>query len=846
MRFFLKIFLPLLLLPSAAAYAQETVVSNPANSITARVQELESSSVVAKAPSVSVVGDTLVFSASAYRLAEDASLEDLLNKIPGIEVSGNNVTLHGRKIEELRINGRRYFGGEVAVGLQNIPADMIDKIGAYERESDFTRSTGIDDGELVPVLDLKIKQNMLDGWKGRITAGGGSRDRYDARVNANKFTKKEQQTMLANINDLPSKMSFNNATRTQLGGGSVGEIRRREAGYTFAGDFPGLDIDGSARYQGRDNDVYPVGQQQNIQGSGTSFVNADNHSVRSQDGGKVDMKIEWKPDKKTTFIAKPVISFDSGTSWSSNNITNFKTDPSNPTSWGFNNQDSYNDKTTGSIYLQFTRKFGKRGRSLSVSTSESFNINGSIQGTDYLTRYNRTKQPTEVLRRQLIDNVNRNYTVMGQLAWNEPLSKGFYFQFILRGDIKQNNNVRSVYDILSVDPDWVVGNWHSRSRLLSSLPEGYESSLMDDISSKGRYSYRGLSVSANLRFVKKKYNLTVGAKVNPQESVLSSPSMEKDVVKGVTYFSPNLTFNYRPDKRKKLALYYRASAGQPSLYSLLPVNNGTNPLYVHIGNPELKPSNTHTFNLSYNASDFRRQNSIVLSLTAKAVENQASNSTIYDYDTGGRTTIPKNINGNWNMNGTLVYNKAFAGTDLSVVEKLSSQYNNIVSYLYNNSLRKDETNRIGRTMIKESFALQYRTSRVDVTLGVGGEYTMERSLLRPDMNQNPWSVSASVQNVIFAPWDIRITADFATIVQRGFVYGDLNDEYYILGAGISRAFLRKRLTVRIEGNDLLGQLPNVTRSFSSQSRSIYTYNGVNSYVILRLIWKFNHSQGNSK
>ena len=140
-------FCTFLMLPACLALrAQERVVTDPNQSMTAADQKIEAAAVSAKAPSVSVVGDTLVFSASAYRLAEDASLEDLLKKIPGIEVNGNAVTLYGKQISELRVNGKRYFGGDVAAGLQNIPAEVIDKVGAYEQESDFSRLTGVDDG----------------------------------------------------------------------------------------------------------------------------------------------------------------------------------------------------------------------------------------------------------------------------------------------------------------------------------------------------------------------------------------------------------------------------------------------------------------------------------------------------------------------------------------------------------------------------------------------------------------------------------------------------------------------------------------------------------------------------
>ena len=830
--------------------AQVQVVEDPSKSMTSNTQTIDASNVTAKAPSVSVVGDTLVFSASVYRLAEDASLEDLLRKIPGIEVNGNVVTLYGKQISELRVNGKRYFGGDVASGLQNLPADMIDRVGAYERESDFARLTGVDDGELVPVLDVKIKQDFLENWKGRLTAGGGDKMRYVVKANGNKIGEKEQSSVVANLHNLPGKASFNNASRTQLGGGGSGESSRREAGYSYAMKSKDKELDWNIRYEGRHSDVQSQVQTQNVNISTISYANANNSSFVINDSPKASMRYMWKPDSQTTVVLKPALSYQRTDTWTHNFADNFRSDPYGldpdskeliRASSADNRLKGFTGRINGSMSALWTRRFKKRGRSLSFQTDGSFMLQGLDQGTNYRTMYNRTKLPVDTTRRQYIDQDTKDWAFSLQAAWSEPVAKGLFLQFMVRGEYKDRSESRRLYDITKADNFWEVLNTHSVSEFQASLPDDLSLCYQDAVSYMGRYRYYALVTNLNLRYAKKRFNVTAGLRVTPamQEILWPQGGENKRIKTDVCYLAPNLTLNYNPTKRRKLTASYRSALGQPSIYTLLPVSNGTNPLSVHVGNPEVKPSNTHTFNIAYNASSFVRKSSITGDVQLRLTENAVCNSTEYDEETGAKTITPRNIDGNWYAQGHLVLTKAFSGTDFSVSAHTSARYDNNCNYLYNKVARMDETNIITRAMLKESLRTNYRNFWLDITLDLGGDYTVEHSLLRPDLDQSPWSLVASLSTAVSAPWGMRFTADYTRIMQRGFAYGDFNNSYDVLNGGISQSFLKKKLVVRLEACDILGQLPNLVRRYSAESRSVSLFNGVNSYVLLRLIWKIN-------
>ena len=183
--------------------------------------------VTAEAPQVTVAGDTLGYNASAYRTSEGAMLEELVKKLPGAEVDDDgNVKINGKEVKKLMVDGKEFFGGDVKTGLQNLPVNMIEKINAYDRQSDNARITGIDDGEEETVLDLTVKKGMNQGWIGNMDGGIGTEDRYSASANVNRFASNSEKS---------SQLSFigraNNVNDQRFGGGG-GPMWRRNNGLT--------------------------------------------------------------------------------------------------------------------------------------------------------------------------------------------------------------------------------------------------------------------------------------------------------------------------------------------------------------------------------------------------------------------------------------------------------------------------------------------------------------------------------------------------------------------------------------------------------------------------------------
>lgn len=814
---------------------------------------LEGATVTAKVPIVTVSADTLVYNPEAFKLEDDAMLEDLLKKIPGLEIHGETVTLHGQPVSELLINGERFFSGNLRTGLKSLSADMVEKINAYERESDFARLTGVDDGEQVPVLDIKIKKNMLEGWRGSLNSGYGTSAQYTGRLNANNIGKQKQNTVMASVRNTSDQISLNNASRNQLGGGSDGNNHRREAGYTFSSNKNGHKVEGNLHYNGNHKNLISDTYAEHIVSSGNYFTTSDARTLSNGNTPKGEIRWEWRINPKYTLVLKPTFNISYTDSYSSTQGGNYSSDPEEALdstalraitkTTTDNGSHTYTHRYNYVVYAQIVRRFEKKGRSLSLALNHNGIITDTDQGTDYLTRYFRiASNPDSALKRNQYIRSRTHYNRFNaNLSYNEPLGNGFFFQSIILPDYRRSHSLRDVYDIDAAQPGWRLTDSPSRGDFFASLPSSYPSFREDAISSDGLYEFTMLSITTSLRYTKKKIRVTGGLVSRPQWTRLSIPDDPEALEPKWNFlcnYAPYVNMTYTPKKSRKFSFNYKSSTGQPSVYDLMPVSSGTNPLYVHNGNPDLKPSLTHTINLSYNRSNIKKQNSLIINSGVTAVQNAVSNSTIYDTETGGRTVTPKNINGRWNATASLVYNKTFGDGTFSISEHLSGAYNNNVAYLYNSKLKEDEINVANRLMLKESFDCNFRRGWFEFTLNLSADGTDERSLLRPEMNQRPYTLRAGLTSLVIFPWKMRITTSFYTIAQRGYKYASFNRDYYVLDANLSQTLIKKKLTLRVEAHDILRQLPSMTRNFTSERRSIVTYNGVNSYVIARLVYQF--------
>lgn len=814
--------------------------------------------VVAEAPQVQIVEDTVAFNSSAYRTPEGAMLEELVKKLPGAEVDDDgNVKINGKEISKIMVDGKEFFGGDVQTGLKNLPVDMIEKLKTYDKKSDLARITGIDDGEEETVLDLTVKKGMNQGWFGNVDVAGGTEKRYMGRAMVNYFYDKTQVSLIAGANNV-------NDQGFSAGGGGPrwrrnnGLTAKKMIGINFATQTDKIELGGSARYNYSDGDIASVGSTENFLTSGNSYSNSNTLSRNRNKRFSADFRMEWRPDTMTNIIFRPDFSYGKTDNLSSSESGTFNDDPynlvENPNDYLNLNNLAQNDPLrevrvnainsgtlndnkdiSANATLQVNRKLNSKGRNITFRGRFSYGDSESNQFTESMTNYyllqNYLGGDSVLIRNQYINTPTKNYNYRLQLTYSEPIARATFLQFSYQFQYKYSESDKSTFDLQPFS-DWGLG---------AALPDGYEENEIDSLGKYAEYRYYNHDASVALRFIREKYQLSAGMSFQPQHTILSYKRGDYmiDTTRNVFNFAPNIDFRYRFSKVSQLRFTYRGRSSQPSMENLLPIVDNSNPQNIRIGNPGLKPAFTHTMRFFYNTYDADKQRGIIAHANFSATQNSISNSRIYNEATGGWTTTPKNINGNWNAFGMFGFNTALKNKKFTINTFSNASYVNNVAYLTDSQTRVENKNTTTNLTLNERLNGTYRNDWFEFGLNGTLSYSIEKDKLTPDNNQQPYTFSYGATTTVSMPWSMSLSTNIANQSRRGYRDASMNRNELIWNAQLSQTFLKGAATISFEMYDILRQQSNITRSLTADGRSVYEYNGVNSYCMLHFIYRLN-------
>ena len=824
---------------------------------------LKEAVITAEAPQVTVSGDTLGYSASAYRTSEGAMLEELVKKLPGAEVDDDgNVKINGKEVKKLMVDGKEFFGGDVKTGLQNLPVNMIEKINAYDRQSDNARITGIDDGEEETVLDLTVKKGMNQGWIGNFDLGGGTEDRYSLSGNINRFAsgggKSSQFSLIGRVNNV-------NDRRFGGGGGPMwrrnnGLTTSKEVGGNYAMETEKFEFGASVRYNYRDNDVRSIGQVENFLPTGnSSFANSRSASRTKNDNLNAHLRMEWRPDSLTTFFMRGGLSWGNTESTSESLTATFNSDPYavviDPNKFlDFDSEANeeldkirVNASDNGSMSeskslsangnMQLTRKLNDKGRNVTLRLIGSYSDGENDRFSNTQTRYyiGGDGIPTfneDTIRRYITTPTN-NYNLGTEVSYSEPLADRVYLQFSYRFQYGYSESDNSTYNMPF---GWVLSDG------LPGQFSQHQSEWLDPEQSKyAEYKRFNHDARVTFRVNRQTWRLSAGVALRPQNTKLSykKGDFQTDTTRNVFNFSPEVDFRYQPQRQTQLRFSYRGRTSDPSMENLLPITDNSNPLNIRTGNPGLKPSFTHNMNMHFNTFNMDKQRAIFSALNGSFTQNAISNIRKYNEATGGWTTMPENINGNWNVFGMFGMNTALKNKKFTIDTFTNASYNNNVGYVTTGEMKDAQKNTTTNLSLGERVGGRYRNDWLEIGLNGSLNYTFEKDKLNPENNQEPYTFSYGGNVQIYAPWGTTISTNMTNQARRGYSDTSMNRNELIWNAQVAQSFLKGALTLSFEWNDILREQSNITRSLTSSGRSVYTYNGVNSYGMVRLIYRLN-------
>ena len=832
---------------------------------------LKGATVVGQAARVTVQEDTFVYNASAYRTPEGSVVEELVKRLPGAQVSDDGtITINGKEVKKVLVDGKEFMTGDTQTALKNLPTSIIDKIKSYDEKSDLAKVTGIDDGEEQTVLDFGIKKGMNKGVFGNVDASVGTQDRYAERLMGALFKDKTRVMLMGNLNNVNDRGFPGGGGGGRFGRGAQGLNTSKMAGANFNLEPSSkLKLDGSVRWNHSNGDKRTEQSVENFVSTAGSFSNSLNQNYTRSDNWNARMRLEWTPDTMTNIMFRPSFSYSKSDGLTSGTSASYNEDPysyvSDPLSQESisimdekglmvnhreNSSITYSDNVSIGAMLQLNRKLNSKGRNATLRTDISYGEGDSKSlstsnvhlyqvedafGNDSTYQTNRfNTTPTKTL----------NYSV--QFTYSEPVFKAMFLQLSYKFNYKYNKSDRSTFDFSNVDGnmfadvDNVYRGWDN---YLSRLDQPLDNYLDESLSRYSEYKNYIHEIQLMLRVIREKYRLNVGVMVQPQKTrfIQRYQGINTDTVRNVVNVTPTLDFRYRFSKLSNLRINYRGTTSQPSMTDLLDIRDDSDPLNITMGNPGLKPSFTNTLRLFFNNYTQEHQRATMVHLNYSNTRNSISNMVTYDEETGGRTTRPENINGNWNISGALMFNTALDSVGYWTVSTFTNvRYNNYVGYLALDQYSGSRKNTTKTTTIGEQLTASFRNSWLEVSLDGSVDYTHTRNLLQSQNNLDTWQFAYGGYFSLYLPWGMSLSTDLHQNSRRGYNDSSMNTNELIWNMQLSQSFLKgNALTVSLQLYDILNEQSNFSRTINAMQRSDTRYNSINSYAMLHAVYRVN-------
>jgi hypothetical protein len=827
--------------------------------ISMQKQDMQLGEVVvsAKFNPIIVKKDTIEFNTSAYKIQESDVVEDLLKKLPGVEVeSDGSVTSGGQQISKVFVDGKQFFGDDPKVALKNLPANIVDKVQVVDRRSDQAQFTGIEDDNTEKVINLTLRPGNRNGSFGRATAGYGTEDRYNANGIFSHFDGETQLAALLSSNNTNNIgfSDFMGDVMSTMGGGfggggrGGGGSRGGGGGGNRSFNLGGISINSGSggantTTSGGANANYRFGEKlkiganyffnivdsrmeqnsirENILPDSTFFYTQDQLQDRKSQNHRINMEADYTINENNSLLFRPNVNIGAG---NTEGIYNYLTETSSGLELNAGNTLSGSDNRSFSTSgtLLWRHKFAREGRSLSVNLSYGISDNRS-EGTN-LQNNSTWNSRGNVMENDTVDQIytnnNNGYNYGVRASYIEPLADSRYLEFSYSYDKRNTRAEKRTYN----DRDY--------NRLDSAYSSKYENI----------YVNQQFDIRFNTR--REKYTYTLGVGLQPSSLTSITWPEERPLEQNVLNFSPSANITYGVSRQKQLRFDYRGTTQQPTIQQLQPVADNTDPLYERKGNPNLKPSFRHNINLTYNNFNTVNLRTFLTSLSYNTTSNSIVNASSYDA-TGKQTVEAVNVNGVYNVNARVMVNMPIAGTKLSMNSTLSANYGNSVNYSkpanYTDTVNNPYgfQNSTGNTGVSETFRMTFRNDWLELTGTYRLGYNRADYSLANKATTNYFNHSTGGDVFINFPLDIILSSRVNYNFYRG--YDDqTNRDMVMWNADLSKQIFRnKRGTIKLSIYDILKQNKNYSRTTTDNYIEDVRSNTIGSFLMLSFSYRFN-------
>ena len=857
---------------------------------------LDAANVSAVGNPIIVKKDTIEYNASSFKTSDNDMLEDLLKKLPGVEVnSDGTITANGETITKITIDGKTFFLDDPQLAAKNLPAKMIEKVKVVERKSEQARFTGIDDGQEETIIDLSVYKGMMNGWFGNVMAGGGHdmpdkgyytdgksalKDgwRYQGAGIVGNFKEDSQISIILNANNTNNR-GFNDLAGGMMRGmrGGGGGMGRGMGGFgggngitsswmgglngawdLFGGD---MELSGNYLYNGSDSYVEEESSKITYMEDGSRLLNDNTGtSTNASQGHRFGIRLDHEFSENTSILFEPQFNFGSG-SYSERSDFSTRTARGADTTFtnrGFNDNRGDNNNWSASGRLLFRQRLGKPGRTISANINYSFSNNEMTGFNQSLTQtdFNSDGVYDDEIVNQRFDQLSTSSSLSGRLVYTEPLAKTLFLEASYQYSWNINESGKNTYNSGS-------DNYDMSYMIYDYIGEVYDPTYSSSIVNRYINQRAGLTLS----WQKEKINAQIGAQLNPTNTY--NETNGKSYNSKVLNWSPEARVRYMFNDNTNIMVFYNGRSAQPSTSQLMPVPDNTNPLNISLGNPYLEPYFNHNLRANFRYTNMTSFTSVNASINGSLVQDAITNAQWYD-QAGTQYSIPVNGPGTGSVNGHVMVNSPIGLSDFSIMSMTNARYNQSVSYIGTGALASDKyydaenalfdydlfhkdfpdlgntdaftKNRIQTMGITQMLRLTYRNDFVELV--AGGRTNMSKSwyTMNAANQKATWNNNVSFEMNWTLPFGMNLISDLNYNWYNG--YTTPQEPEFILNAEITQLLFNKTCTLALRAYDLLNQAKNLSVTDASNYHQEVRNNTLGRYIVVSFTYRFGTFGGN--
>ncbi len=787
--------------------------------------------VVVQAAKIQIKEDTVSYKIDSTMYRKNDNVEEVLKKLPGVEVDKEGkVTAQGEAITKVRVNGKDFFGGDVTSATRNLNADMVDRLDIIDDYGDQAAFTGVKDGASTKTLNIQLKKDKNKGYFGNASLGGGTEGRYTNSLTLNRFDNERQISLVGSLNNTnESSFSFGagamgNTMRNFMGssGGGNGVATTKSLGLNYRDSWgKKISVNGSYSYTDRATTLLQDINRQNIFDDGVQTNKQQNNNNTGANIHRVNFNLEYKIDKFNYLKFTPNVTFNT----SENDYTSafLFTDKNNAKINEGVTTDFTNSKAPNfGGNLLFNHRFDAKGRILSVNLKANASENTGDDLYKNLTTYYNILGggggAYDSVFNQLIDQNNANSSFGGDLSYIEPLSKKKHldFNYSYNYQYVDNNRQNFVYDNVTNVPN-----------------------LVDSLSNIYNNEYITNRFGVNFITNEKKYKYTIGMAVQPATIQSNSKTTNISYKQNLVNFYPVVRFTYNFSRSRSFSLNYQGSTNQPSYNQLQPVYDYSNPQYITVGNPDLKPEFTSRISMRYNNFDLITGNVFFGSINFSLVNDKIVNN-VFNKGGGVQETRYINENGYYTSSAFYAFSRPFKNRKYVLNYGGNALYNNNISFI--EGLKNKGKNMVLSQRLSTTITLK---KWLETNIGANYTYNQTTYSLRKQLNStlNNWSLTHYSR--FFLPKDFIFIYDINKSINNGYS-NNVKANPLLINSSLEKTISKKyNASLRFNAYDLLNENTNVNRVVANNSITDTRTNQLGRYFMMNLIFRFSKFAGSA-